>query len=162
MKNIFVFIIFISKFRLLFIKLFQTFNLNTETNFLNQKISVFCLWFVCFYFFNFFYLNFFLIFFFFCSDGLMVYRGSNVVLDHISVSWSTDENIGCNDAQNITFSNSITSEALYDSNHEDDPSGNPGVVVPHSMGALFSLPSQLSIHHTMFARNVGRNPQVSA
>ena len=92
----------------------------------------------------------------------MIYGGSNVVLDHISVSWATDENIGSYfSAKNITWSNSLTSEALYDSNHEDDPSGNPGVTEPHSMGTLWAYVGQLSIHHTMFARNVGRNPQVT-
>ena len=129
-----------------------------------------CVFYVVYYF-KFSFVNFFFIFchkisffrlnFLFYSDGLMIYGGSNVVLDHISVSWATDENIGSYfSAKNITWSNSLTSEALYDSNHEDDPSGNPGVTEPHSMGTLWAYVGQLSIHHTMFARNIGRNPQV--
>ncbi len=56
----------------------------------------------------------------------------NVVVDHCSLSWGVDENISIwstdkGDVHDITISNCIISEALYDSIH---PEG------PHSMGII--------------------------
>jgi hypothetical protein len=71
-----------------------------------------------------------------CKDGISIYRGSNVVFDHLSISWSTDENTGSwYEARNVTFSNCLSSEALYNANHAD-VSSMPDNHEPHSMGAL--------------------------
>jgi hypothetical protein len=75
----------------------------------------------------------------------------NVVVDHGSFSWATDENGSTFGAQeNITFSNSIFSEGLYDSIH---PEGL------HSMGLLVGdHVKKVSIVGNLMAHNNERNP----
>jgi len=79
----------------------------------------------------------------------------NVVIDHCSFSWATDENTGTwYPTHDVTYQWCIISEGLYDSYH---PEG------PHSMGMLIGPESyRTSIHHTLFANNANRNPLVGA
>uniref|UniRef100_A0A7S1YIT2 Pectate lyase n=1 Tax=Sexangularia sp. CB-2014 TaxID=1486929 RepID=A0A7S1YIT2_9EUKA len=87
-----------------------------------------------------------------CGDNVLVYETSNVVLDHLSVSWAVDENINSwGGASNITLSNSLSAEALYDSSHEKGP---------HSMGLLFGNGRNCTVVRSLFTKNVGRNPQM--
>ena len=79
--------------------------------------------------------------------------GFNIVIDHVSASWSIDENFstGQQGTHDITLSNSIIAEALYDSIHRKGP---------HSMGALIGDGSKkISIHDCLFAHNNDRNPR---
>lgn len=79
---------------------------------------------------------------------------SNIMLDHVSASWSQDEVIqfwGCNIA-NITVSNSIIAEGLNNTGH---PSGE------HSMG-LYIGPGvrDALVHRNLFVSNEYRNPVI--
>ena len=80
-------------------------------------------------------------------------RARNVIIDHCSASWGTDENMTASSGpHNVTYQWCITSEALHDSIH---PKG------PHSMGMLLgSVNNNLSIqiHHCLMAHNGQRNP----
>jgi pectate lyase len=81
----------------------------------------------------------------------------NIILDHISSSWSVDENVTVQpgsggSVENVTIQWSITSEALHDSFH---PKG------PHSMGMLIAEGSRfITIHHNLMAHNNQRNPRI--
>jgi len=85
------------------------------------------------------------------NDTVKVY---NVVLDHCSLSWGVDENIGIwGDAHNVTVQYCIISEGLNKSKH---PKG------PHSKGMLIGGKStNVSIHHNLFAHNNERNPLIN-
>jgi hypothetical protein len=79
----------------------------------------------------------------------------NIVVDHVSLSWSVDENLTLwyEGVQDVTVMNSIISEALHDSLH---PKG------PHSMGMLvggenFAAPARVSIFQNLLAHNNERN-----
>jgi len=87
-------------------------------------------------------------------DGLAIY-GSNVIIDHSSVSWAVDENISTNgsDARNITIQWSITSEGLHCSTH---PKGC------HSKGLLTGQSPRVSVHHSLLAHNHDRSPRITA
>lgn len=89
-------------------------------------------------------------------DGLMIHGPSsyNVVIDHISVSWAIDENASTwKPVSDITISNSIFSEGLYNSLH---PKG------PHSMGFLVgSNAKNIYMRGNLFTHNVERNPRIS-
>lgn len=78
---------------------------------------------------------------------------NNVIVDHTSISWAVDENVGIwYSSHDITIQNCIISEALHDSQH---PKG------PHSMGMLIGAESNnISIHHNLFMSNNNRNPLV--
>lgn len=80
---------------------------------------------------------------------------SNVVIDHCSLSWAVDENmsIWSEGVHDVTISNCIISEGLYDSVH---PSGK------HSCGMLIGNDvKNISIHSNLFANNHNRNPTVA-
>jgi len=78
----------------------------------------------------------------------------NVVLDHLSLSWSEDEILSTwYGAADITISSCIFSEALNKSRHEKGT---------HSAGVLIGDGSQrVSLHHNLFAHNDFRNPLIS-
>ncbi len=82
----------------------------------------------------------------------------NVIVDHCSVSWAIDENISTFGlgarVRDCTFSYNISSEGLEDSHHRDGP---------HSKGMLLTKNNcrTVSVHHNLFAHNVGRNPKVA-
>lgn len=76
----------------------------------------------------------------------------NIVIDHCSISWCTDENVDAwYSASDITIQWCIISEALHNSSHQKGP---------HSKGALIgSQVRRVSYHHNLHAHNVARNPQ---
>jgi len=79
----------------------------------------------------------------------------DIVIDHCSFSWGGDMNVKTN-ANNLTFTNNISSEALH---HPRHPKG------PHSKGFLVEANhGPDTAHNTFFARNllahnVDRNPR---
>lgn len=84
--------------------------------------------------------------------------GYNVVMDHISSSWSADQ-VGnvAEDAYDVTISWSIVGEGLQAAGH---PEGG------HSYGMFFwgkyTHPSRrFSLHHNYFPHNGGRNPEIN-
>jgi len=78
----------------------------------------------------------------------------NVVLDHISASWSEDETVSTwYGAHDITISWSIISEALNRSRHRKKT---------HSAGLLIGDSSyNVSVHHNLLAHNDFRNPLIA-
>jgi len=88
-------------------------------------------------------------------DSITMPKAYNVVIDHSSFSWATDENVDIwNDSHDITIQWSIISEGLR------DPWGDGS---QHSMGALFGSQGSknISLHHNLFAHNHGRNPRIN-
>ena len=79
---------------------------------------------------------------------------NNIILDHCSVSWSSDENIGINGRngglKNVTVQNCIIGEGLKN----------------HSMGLLVNKimngvgPDRVSVHKNLFVSNQERNPMI--
>lgn len=91
-------------------------------------------------------------------DGLAVLskdaEAYRVVLDHVSVSWATDENVEFwYGARDSTISNSIISEGLFKSLHSKGH---------HSRGLIIGKGStNISVIGTLFANNDRRNPRVA-
>lgn len=81
----------------------------------------------------------------------------NIVIDHCSISWAVDENISSYaNWDNVTISNTIVSEPLYDSEHRKGP---------HSMSVLLDTQnenSSASMIGNLIAHSNGRNPRVMA
>ena len=78
----------------------------------------------------------------------------DVMVDHCSFSWSTDQNVNTStDAGTCTYQWCINSEGLYDSIHPKSP---------HSRGTILGEQNtKLSFHHNLLAHNNARNPLVS-
>lgn len=83
----------------------------------------------------------------------------NVVIDHCSVAWGTDENLSISGprydgpsgtAHRVTLSNNIVAEGLYDSTH------SKGI---HSMGSLIhDNVQEVAVIGSLYAHNHERNP----
>ncbi len=87
------------------------------------------------------------------SGTFQVGKGQDIIIDHCSISWSTDENctLHAPDARNLTLQWSLISESLNRSFH---PKGE------HGHGSLLrSAEGGFSIHHTIYAHNNARNPR---
>ncbi len=91
-------------------------------------------------------------------DALFIYKNRNchnIVLDHMSFTWSIDENVSFSTGtNNLTMQNSIIAEALSNSRHEEGE---------HSKGLLMlNNLDNISIVNNLFAHNLGRNPLISS
>ncbi len=77
----------------------------------------------------------------------------NIVLDHISASWTGDEMISVyKGTRDVTISNSILSEALNEAGHPKKT---------HSAGLMLGdFTDRVSIHHNILAHNDFRNPLI--
>ena len=87
-------------------------------------------------------------------DALQIAGGYNIIIDHSSFSWATDEVISTwQDPHDITIQWSILAEGLNDSTHLEGP---------HSKGLLIGSfgVDRLSLHHNLLAHNEERNPRI--
>lgn len=77
----------------------------------------------------------------------------DVIIDHNSVSWATDENMSTwYDVSDVTFSNNIIAEGLLKAGHSE---------VRHSMGLLIGQTTRrISVLRNLFLSNFWRNPQI--
>ena len=88
----------------------------------------------------------------FMGDSLNVDRVKDVMIDHVSVSWSIDETLSVRRSDNVTVQWSFITESLNDSCHHKGP---------HSCGSLLgpNPDGRLTIHHCLFAHHIRRSPK---
>jgi hypothetical protein len=82
---------------------------------------------------------------------------ANVVLDHCSASWATDENLTCTHPNHSTIQWCIASEGLDYENPKQTPPR-------HSEGSLWGVTAaegRATMHHTLYAHNRLRNPRTT-
>jgi hypothetical protein len=81
----------------------------------------------------------------------------NVILDHVSTSWATDENLTLTKANRVTAQYCIAAEGLDYFNPNQSPNR-------HSEGSLLGSGTAggvMSIHHSIYAHNRLRNPRTT-
>ncbi len=85
------------------------------------------------------------------QDGFGIPVGAkNIILDHCSISWGTDENLSVIGGENITVQKCIISEALNSSIHDKGEHSYAGI-----WGGRF-----ISMHHNIIASHKSRNPKI--
>ncbi|MEC5385113.1 hypothetical protein VVD49_05220 [Uliginosibacterium sp. H3] len=86
------------------------------------------------------------------DDAISIRDGArNVILDHVSASWSTDEALSpSGDIKNITIQWSLIAESLNKSVH---------LKGAHGYGSLLRATGGVSLHHNVWAYHRGRNPR---
>lgn len=87
------------------------------------------------------------------QDAISVSAGTNIILDHCSVSWGVDE---CLSAQServdlLTVQWCLVAESLHNSVHHEGAHGKGGII-----GSL-----RQSYHHNLFVHHMDRNPKVT-
>ncbi len=85
------------------------------------------------------------------QDGLEITDNSkNIIVDHCSVSWGTDENLSSYAVKDVTIQWSIVAEALNKSVHDKGE---------HSYAAIWGGVN-LTVHHNLIATHKSRNPKI--
>ena len=90
-------------------------------------------------------------------DNISVNTANRVIIDHCSVSWSTNENTNVYNSHDITFQWNLIGEGLYSSTHPDGIHGHAMLVYRTN---TIDGTTNLSVHHNLMAHNFFRNPEV--
>ncbi len=86
------------------------------------------------------------------ADAVSSRYHKNIILDHVSASWSVDETVSLYHGENVTVQWSLIAESLYKSNHVKGNHGFGGI-----WGSNYS-----TYHHNLLAHHSSRNPRFAS
>lgn len=86
------------------------------------------------------------------DDAISSRYHKNIILDHLSASWSVDEAVSLYHGENVTVQWSLISESLYASGHVKGHHGFGGI-----WGSNYS-----TYHHNLLAHHSSRNPRFAS
>jgi hypothetical protein len=86
------------------------------------------------------------------SDAISSRSTRNIILDHVSASWSVDETMSIYRCENVTVQWCIISESMFNSNH---------VKGSHGYGGIWGS-NNSSYHHNLLAHHSSRNPRFAS
>lgn len=87
------------------------------------------------------------------QDAVTVFRGKNIILDHVSASWSIDETLSGQSPRidSLTVQWCMITESLTNSHHEKGAHGYGGII-----GA-----TRQTYHHNLYAHHSSRSPKIT-
>jgi len=95
-----------------------------------------------------------------CINAITITKGRNIIIDHVSTSWTVDQTISTwneypdiNDLEDVTIQWSFITESLHRSTHEKGA---------HSTAAIFGAADthDISFHHNLMAHHYARLPRI--
>lgn len=86
------------------------------------------------------------------ADAISGRYHQNIIIDHVSASWSVDETVSIYHCENITVQWCLISESMYQSNH---------VKGAHGFGGIWGS-NYGTYHHNLLAHHVSRNPRFAS
>lgn len=87
------------------------------------------------------------------ADAISARYVKNLILDHVSASWSVDETMSIYHCENTTVQWCLISESMFDSNHLKK--GN------HGFGGIWGS-NHSTYHHNLLAHHSSRNPRFAS
>jgi Pectinesterase/MBG domain/Immunoglobulin domain len=86
------------------------------------------------------------------DDAFSIDKSTNVIVDHISASWSVDETLSVTESDKVTVQWSLITESMKNSCHEKGT---------HGYGSLMRYGNGIvTFHHNLYAHHYSRNPRV--
>ena len=90
------------------------------------------------------------------ADSMWINSGTNILVDHLSASWSVDETLSASRAiANLTVQNCFITESLNNSIHVKGAHGYGGIISS-------SFSSTYSYLRNLYAHNNSRNPRIGS
>lgn len=90
------------------------------------------------------------------SDAMWINSGTNIMVDHLSASWSVDETLSASrTVANLTVQNCFITESLKNSIHVKGPHGYGGIISSENNATY-------TYHHNLYAHHSSRNPRVGS
>ncbi len=86
------------------------------------------------------------------SDAISSRYTKNVIIDHVSASWSVDETLSIYHCENITVQWSLITESMYNSGHGKGH---------HGFGGIWGS-NNSTYHHNLLAHHSSRNPRFAS
>lgn len=92
------------------------------------------------------------------GDSFWVDKSKDVLVDHVSASWSVDETLSVTESDRVSVQWSFITESLNNSCHYNDAGT---AFERHGYGSLIRYGNgRISYHHNLFAHHYNRNPRV--
>lgn len=86
------------------------------------------------------------------ADAISSRYNTNVILDHVSASWSVDETLSLYHCENVTVQWCLVAESMYHSKHGKGT---------HGFGGIWGG-NRSSYHHNLLAHHTSRNPRFAS
>lgn len=87
------------------------------------------------------------------DDAISSRYTKNIILDHVSASWSIDETLSIYHCENVTVQWCMITESLYESNHTKGSD--------HGYGGIWGS-NYSTYHHNLIAHHSSRNPRFAS